>query len=108
MNAYPWLETSEATFARLIRERESFVVQGLDWVQMMEAVTLIESILEREYLTWRTYSKGRMALLLFGFLSEGLWYLMLASLLSHRIVTFRPHYVLCKDFAFGQLRVIRQ
>ena len=103
-----WQECNRMDLLGMIQQRKSFIILGLDWFTLLDAVDLIEAILMSQNLTWRTYTKGRMSLLFSALLSRriGIW--MIIGLMTHRILTFNPNYIVCKDFTFGQLRVIRQ
>ena len=108
MKQLQWNDCNRLLLLDLIRQHKAFAICGLDWSLMLDAVELMESILSTENLTWRTYTKGRVALLLSALLSKrvGLWAVI--GLMTHRILTLNPDYVLCKDFTFGRLVVRRR
>lgn len=109
IGVYSIKSTTDDFIAGLIASRQSFVLEGIDFLNFGEAVEAVEKKIESEGLTCRIYSKGRAAAVAAVAIPIsptviGGW----ASAIAigvHNMVTWNPDYEVAKNRATGTLTV---
>ena len=91
----------------LIRKRASFEILGLNG-KMIDAVSLLEAEIEKQGLTCRIYTSGRIASIGASFLGGVTGVVGIASaavIAAHNIATFNPDYEVSKHLVDNKLVV---
>ena len=113
INVYKITDISDDRIRELIAAKESFVLEGIERLNMGEAVEATEKAIESAGYRCRIYSKGRIASIglyaaagfefppavpIIGF-AAGL------AIGAHNLATFNPDYEIAKNIATGTLTV---
>lgn len=89
----------------LIAEHRSFEVWNVDMEALFDAVQAIETEIEKQRLTCRIYTRGRLAAVALGIFRLKAGIAAAAGIAAHNIATYNPDYEVCKDLANNRLIV---
>lgn len=89
----------------LIAEHRSFEVWDVDMEALFDAVQTIETEIEKQRLTCRIYTRGRLAAVALGIFRLKAGIAAAAGIAAHRLATHNPDYEICKDIANSRLIV---
>jgi hypothetical protein len=100
---------SDEKISELINQRQSFVLEDIARLNMVEAVRAVERVIESKGLTCRVYLKGRSAT--FAAVASSMTTAIIAGWASaigmglHNLATWDPDYEIAKNPATGTLTV---
>lgn len=103
IHQYTYSEVS-SRLDELIKKKESFVVRGLT-DQMSEAITKIESTIEKQELKCRVYTRNRAAVVAATAWVPFVSWANAAALAVHNLATMDPDYEIGKDYIDKRLHV---
>lgn len=89
----------------MIANNDDFEVWGYDAEGLFEVSSMIEKAIEKQHLTCRIYTRGRLAAAAVGIFSLGAGLATLASIGVHNLMTYNPDYGICRDLANGRILV---
>lgn len=106
---YSIKEVSDSVVERIIRDRQSFVIEDIDRTNFSEAVSHLEKMIEDAGFKCRVYTKGRAATMaaaaipiaptVLGGWAAGI------GMAIHNIATFNPDYEIAKNIVMGTLTI---
>ena len=90
---------------QLIESRSSFEIWDVDLDALSDTVLAVEAEIEKQRLTCRIYTRGRLAAVALGIFRLKAGIAAAAGIAAHRFATRNPDYEICKDLANGRLIV---
>lgn len=108
-SVYSIKQTPDEKIDSLIKQRQSFVLEDIDRLNMSEAVASMEKLIESSGMRCRVYSKGRAASMAAAAIPTPVtvisgWASAIA-IGAHNIVTWNPDYEIAKNLVTGTLAV---
>lgn len=89
----------------LIAGHRSFEVWDVDMEALFDTVQAVETEIEKQRLTCRIYTRGRLAAVALGIFRLKAGIAAAAGIAAHRFATRNPDYEICKDIANSRLIV---
>lgn len=89
----------------LIAGHRSFEVWDVDMEALFDTVQAVETEIEKQRLTCRIYTRGRLAAAAVGIFHAGAGIATAVGIAAHNIATYNPDYEICKDLANNRLIV---
>ena len=90
---------------QLIESHSSFQIWGVDLDALPDTVLAVEAEIEKQRLTCRIYTRGRLAAAAVGIFHAGAGIATAVGIAAHNIATYNPDYEICKDLANNRLIV---
>ena len=108
ISVYKMKDIADGNVSKLIDQKSSFVLEGIDRLNMGEAVSALEKIIESKGLKCRVYTKGRSATFVGAVIPGPTVLVGWASAIGvgiHNVATWNPDYEIAKNLATGTLTV---
>ncbi|WP_448482059.1 hypothetical protein [Pseudoxanthomonas mexicana] len=109
IGVYSIKDLANSQVEELLREKKSFVLEGIDRTNFSEAVETVEKLVEALGMKCRVYTKGRKALMVGAVTPNPVTFVAgVASAVAigaHNVATWSPDYEIGKNLAMGTLTI---